>query len=189
MGLLLALLVGKVGSSANYFLQAVAGASLAFALVLARADGLARRILLAAAIAGPLLATTVPWVRPLELRLNPFPAMGRTPAAEDRRAADEIARVVSETPGEVLIEDAGYLVRAEKTVWAAPLVLAYLEEQGLFDPAPLAEMIRRREFGAIVLSYNFFSPALRAAIGEAYRPERVIEIPGRYKYVVLRPAP
>ena len=73
-------------------------------------------------------------------------------------------------------------------MWAHPLILAYLEEQGLFDPGPLAGMIRRREFGAIVLSYGVFSPTLRAAIGEEYRPDRVIEIPGRFKYIVLRPA-
>lgn len=183
-----ALLVGKVGSSQNYFLEAVAAGALLFALAIARSEGPLRRLLLVAAAAGPLLATTVPWARPLELRLNPFPAMGRTPAGDDRRAGDEVARAVAETPGEVLVEDAGFAVRAGKRVWAHPLVLGYLEEEGRYDPAPLAEMIRRREFGAIVLSYNFLSPSLRAAVGEAYRPERVIEIPGRFKYVILRPA-
>ena len=188
----LALLVGKVGSSANYFLQAVAAGAILFGVALGRTsgDGSARRILLLAACAGPLLFATVPFSRALELRMNPFPAMGRTPGADDRTAGDDVMAIVRDAGGEVLIEDAGFLVRAGKTVWASPLQLAYLEEQGLYDPAPLAAMIRRREFAAIILSYNFFSqsPVLRAAIGEAYRPERVIEIPRRYKYVVLRPA-
>jgi len=185
----LALLVGKVGSSANYFLQAVAAASLLAGIAIARAGGAARRLLLLAACAGPILFATVPFSRALELRMNPFPAMGRTPGGDDRRAGDDVMKLVRETPGEILIEDAGFLVRARKTVWAAPLQLSYLEEQGLYDSAPLAAKIRRREFAAIILSYNFVSPAVRAAIGEAYRPERVIEIPRRYKYVVLRPAP
>jgi len=183
-----ALLVGKVGSSQNYFLEAVAAGALLFGVAIGRSEGPLRRLLLVVAAAGPLLATTVPWVRPLELRLNPFPAMGRTPGADDRRAGDELARVVAETPGEVLVEDAGFAVRAGKRVWAHPLILGYLEEEGRYDARPLAEMIRRREFGAIVLSYNFLSPSLRAAIGEAYRPERAVEIPGRFKYVILRPA-
>jgi hypothetical protein len=113
--------------------------------------------------------------------------MGRTPDAEDRRAGEEVEREIARTPGEVLIEDAGFAARAGKRVWAHPLVLGYLEEEGRYDPARLADMIRRGEFDAIVLSYNFFSPSLRAVIGEAYRPERVIEIPGRFKYVILRP--
>lgn len=184
----LALLVGKVGSSANYFLQAVAGASLLAGIAIARSDGAARRLLLLAACAGPLLFATVPFSRSLELRMNPFPAMGRTPGGDDRRAGDEIMKLVRETPGEILVEDAGFLVRAGKTVWAAPLQLSYLEEQGLYDAAALAGRIRRREFALIILSYNFVSPALRAAIGEAYRPERTIEIPRRYRYVVLVPA-
>ncbi len=184
----LALLVGKVGSSANYFLQAVAAASLLAGIAIARSEGVARRLLLLAACAGPVLFATVPFSRALELRMNPFPAMGRTPGDDDRRAGDDVMKLVRETSGEILIEDAGFLVRAGKTVWAAPLQLSYLEEQGLYDSAPLAARIRRREFAAIILSYNFVSPALRAAIGEAYRPERVIEIPRRYKYVVLRPA-
>ena len=188
----LALLVGKVGSSANYFLQAVAAAAILFSIALCRAssDSNARRLLLLAACAGPLLFATVPFSRTLELRMNPFPAMGRTPGNDDRSAGDEVMAIVRDAGGEVLIEDAGFLVRAGKRVWASPLQLAYLEEQGLYEPAPLAAMIRRHEFAAIILSYNFFSesPALRAAIGEAYRPERVIEIPRRYKYIVLRPA-
>ncbi|MFN0150022.1 MAG: hypothetical protein ACKVU1_04810 [bacterium] len=185
----LALLVGKVGSSANYFLQAVAAASVLAGVAIARSEGVARRVLWVAACAGPILFATVPFSRTLELRMNPFPAMGRTPGDDDRRAGNDVMGLVRQTQGEILIEDAGFLVRAGKTVWAAPLQLSYLEEQGLYDSAPLAAKIRRREFAAIILSYNFVSPAVRAAIGEAYRPERVIEIPRRYKYVVLRPAP
>ncbi len=183
-----ALLVGKVGSSVNYFLEAVAAGALLFGIALARSEGAHRRLLLVMAAAAPLLATTVPWVPSLELRLNPFPAMGRTPGAEDRRVGDAVAQIVATTPGEVLIEDAGFAVRAGKTVWAHPLVLSYLEVEGRYDPAPLAEMIKRREFSLIVLSYNFLSPSLRAAVGEAYRPDRMIEIRGRFKYVILRPA-
>lgn len=184
-----ALLVGKVGSSANYFLQIVAGAALLFAIAVGRSNGALRRVLLAAAIAGPFLATTVPWVRSCELRLNPFPAMGRTPDGADRLAGDAVAKVVAECAGDVLIEDAGFAVRAGKSVFAHPLVLDYLEADGRYDPEPLSAAIRRRAFDAIVLSYGFFSPSIRAAIGEAYRPERAIEVPGRFKYIVLRPVP
>ena len=104
----------------------------------------------------------------------------------DWQAGAEIVRLIDETEGPVLSEEAGFAMAAGREVVSNPTQLRNLHLAGLFDGARLIDMIERGEFGIIILRAHFYPPPVLAAIGGHYEHAQTIHMNG-FDYSILYP--
>jgi hypothetical protein len=92
----------------------------------------------------------------------------------DHRAAVEALR---EIRGPVYSENMTIAIEAGKQLPAEPAIITCVARTRMWNEQPFLELIRNRQFGAILVSTNlgnlgnplFYSPGVRAAITQAYR--------------------
>jgi hypothetical protein len=89
-------------------------------------------------------------------------------AADAGRALD----IMRATRGRVFSDDMTLLMKAGREVPWEPAIATVLAAAGVWDERPALEMIKTAKFESIIVRYLneplFFSPAIRAAIHEAY---------------------
>ena len=106
--------------------------------------------------------------------------------AEDSEAGAEIVRLIKETAGPVLSEEAGFTMAAQRDVVTNPTQLRNLHRAGLFEGDRLIEMIERGEFGIVILRAQFYPPPVLEAIGGHYELSHTIHMNG-FDYSILYP--
>lgn len=167
---------GYVGSSVNYFLEVLAAASVFAGLAFARFEEAAELR------AGGRVAA---WVLASLQLVAGFHPPARTPYRLSPPHAERIARRVREAPGPVITEDPAWAVVEGKPLVYSAWAMSRLARKGAWDERPFVEDLRRGRFRLIVLngdvegSYagggDAFTPAMSAAVREAYRLAERIE--------------
>jgi len=97
-----------------------------------------------------------------------------------------IVEAVRNTPGLVLSEEAGFVLRAGRPVITNPTQLLNLWLNGSWDPIELVGMIERREFGLIIFRAQFYPEPVLRAIAAHYEYSETIPMNG-FDYLLLRP--
>jgi hypothetical protein len=80
-----------------------------------------------------------------------------------------LIQAVRAEPGEVLSENLGAVLAADKRLWLEPATAAQQVWAGLWDQRPLLGMIRQQEFGLVVTRGCFITLSKRAAGSAIYR--------------------
>jgi 4-amino-4-deoxy-L-arabinose transferase-like glycosyltransferase len=97
-----------------------------------------------------------------------------------------VARIrASEQP--VLSEEAGFSLAAGHEVISNPTQLRNLWLSGMWNGDELLAMLRRQEFGLIILRAQFYPTPVLEAIGQHYTLSEVIEMNG-FRYWIMEPA-
>jgi len=178
-------LIWKIGSNTNYFLELVAGLVLASGWLLGQARG-------RWAVGLPLLlaAQVVYWLPWWVAQVADLPA---------RAVVAQVAtELISTTPGQVLADQhMGAITTAGRPIYYQPFISTQLAEQGLWDLSPMATELARGQFGLVLVASEpgpeaqtdiidqRWPPALLAALG-AYKREVIIE--QNHKLYIYRPA-
>lgn len=197
------LLSGKVGAASNYMLEHVISLCLMTGLLVAEFRQItdegsrALRVLFPLLLLFQLLGV---WHLP-HTRYTWAPS----PLLEDRENARDLAFRVRSTRGQVLAEDNGYLVLSGKEITYQPFVMTRLAAEGVWDPAPVLDAIRRQHYSLIVLTFNVnqdpltdrFSPEMLEVIRAHYAPTDVVPGPAHtldrdqtwWNYWIYEPRP
>ena len=104
----------------------------------------------------------------------------------DWEAGAEILRLIEETEGPALSEEAGFTIAAGRDVVTNPTQLRNLHLAGLFEGRQLIEMIERGEFGIVILRAQFYPPPVLEAIAGRYEQTETIHMNG-FDYLILHP--
>jgi hypothetical protein len=107
---------------------------------------------------------------------------------------DEVIRLASQTPGDVLIEDENVALKCGKPLTIMdPFAFAYMEKRARWDAGPLNRRILAQDFGAIILRsplehpshYQgeiYWAPTTLQAMERAYRMDEKVD-----GYFIYRP--
>lgn len=171
---LTSLAAGKRGSNVNYFLEwnlsacALAGLFVGRLLWSWRRGRLSRVGALAYLL--PVLVLAQQTETPLAVLLHGD--TGREELAERARHSQALLRILRNSPEPVMSEDMTLLYKAGKQIPFEPAIIAELVAMGLWDDAPLVEMVRNRAFSVMLIEdvdYRY-SPELSEAIKDNYKP-------------------
>jgi hypothetical protein len=192
-----ALGIAKVGSAPNYLLELQA----ALAMVIALAFGVVSSSLQNAWLSRAggvvlLLLISFHWVAIAlwpAIRFEDGSSAARTgfynrgPRAQDLDIATRVQMRVGEANEPVLCEEPIFQILEGKKLWFEPFIMTQLAKEGRWDESKFVDMLRNGHFALLVLNSDIrnedqyfpaFTPAMRAAIREAYEFEQVID--GRY---------
>jgi hypothetical protein len=114
--------------------------------------------------------------------------IGHLTTPDDIAAGWRIVDMVRAADGPVLSEEAAFNLLAGKDVITNPTQLLNLADNGLFNGDALIAMIRRKQFGLIVLRAQFYPVSIQQAYGEAYQQTAEVVMNG-FRYLILRPKP
>ena len=117
-----------------------------------------------------------------------YAALGHVPTQTDINNGWRIVDRLRESPKPAISEDAGFSIRAGKTVVSNPTQLKNLYENDLFDPTALVAAIHAQDFGVIVFRAQFYPPPVLQAVYEAYYPAETIPMNG-FTYELWEPGP
>lgn len=187
------LATAKAGAAENYLIEFHAAASLAIAVVAAKA--LAALPAGAIGIAAPLLA----------MLLGPFPAWRRPQmmtrelwpiAAVEEAHAAAVLRLRA-AKGPVLCEDPVLAFRAGHEVAFQPFIMSQLAREGRWDPAPFIHDIAISRYDLIATSQNLaeegflwgFTPEMRDAILARYALVGAVQLGPRERLFLYEPKP
>lgn len=189
-----ALLSGKVGSDLNYFLEPLLG--LAWVL------GAGWVWWTKDSPVPPLLPWALCFVL-LQSALLQNPRSGSyRPTRYDLANGAVLLQQLQQVQGPILSEEEGMVALAGHPVWLNPFITAELQRAGLWDDAPLVELITNRSIPVVILrelpnpsaiqgdrgagaGWDRFSPATLQALAEHYVPLAVV--PVRREWIVLVP--
>jgi len=167
--LLVSATVGKVGSSVNYLIEALAAASALGGVAVAWAVGMRGR--------APLAVMVLLW---FQLSL-PHALQPEEPGGLERRVAnsEEALERIRAADGPVVSEDNVLLGLAGRPIYFQPFVMTQLHRQGRWSQEAFLAQLNSRELALIVLERDVqssdikfaerFSPEVREAIGANYR--------------------
>lgn len=173
---------GRLGAASNYMfdlvaaLAIVAGGVAAWALQAPASAGRVARWLLFANLSVQALVS--------HLAFRSYDVVP-TPDADDVQRAREVGALVAGVDGELLAEDAGWLLLNGRPVTFEPYMMSRLADEGAWDPAPILRKIAGREYAMVLLNFDVqeersvrFHPGISDAIRANYRPFRRIPGPG-----------
>ncbi len=195
-----ALGIAKIGSAPNYLLELQAAMALVIAL------GIGRQMRHAWMTKGSgiamVLLVSLHWIM---LALWPVVTFDdgssaartglyhRAPRAWEREMATRAHMRVADADDPVLCEESIFQILEGRPLWFEPFIMTQLAKEGHWDESTFVEQLRAAHFSLLVLSKDIrneddyfpsFTPAMRAAIREAYEFEQVIG--GRYWVFVPR---
>jgi hypothetical protein len=98
----------------------------------------------------------------------------------------ELVRLIREVDGPVWSEEAMLTLLAGKDVVTNPTQLLNLSKNDMLDTSHMIDMIRRREFGAVVFRALFYPEDVKQAIGQNYYWARSVKMNGFDYWVLLR---
>jgi hypothetical protein len=187
--------VGKLGASSNYWLELTAATSVLTSILAVRvADASApHTAFTSAGLASLVLASLLACVPAYQATMQQTMAMyitGNAPEIVPRR---EAAALIANEPGAVFTDDPDLAVLAGKRV-EFELIFTLLAIEGVWDDAPILNVIRTRYFGLVALQEPLDAPPrplmsarltenVRTALREAYAPAGQIN-----GYWLYRPA-
>jgi hypothetical protein len=171
---------GKLGSSANYWLELTAASTALVGLLADRLAGrrCARAVLtdggLVLLVAGSLLVPITGYQAVAREALRLLPA-GEVPGVRGQLA---LAPLVAAEPGEILTDEPALAVAAGQPVAYEFVIFHLLASQGYWDERPILDAIEARRFTLVILSIPLeappeqarWSPTLIAALTSSYAP-------------------
>lgn len=193
IGIMGAFSVGKWGAGESYFLSTIASASVLSGIAVAH---LRRRM--------PAWAWMIPVLILVQLRLfwhssvddlvpgwrdtgPQSEVLGHLVNREDYENGWRIVEYVTDTPKDVLAEEVGFNLVANKRVIGNTTQIKNLHLAYLWDDSKLIEALERKDFGTVVLNGQQYPHTVLDAIGRNYREITVIRM-NRFNYMILRPA-
>lgn len=183
--------VANEGSSVNYFLEFLPAACLAAAegaaaFIASRGRALDREFVLV--LASLQLSLLVHFPNLFGVWVSPFPPHGDTPVAADQAVGAHLDALVRATPGDLLLEPAGFAVRNGREVFVQPIDLRAEQVRGRWRPDDLVAAIAGHRFSLVVLSFRLLPHEALAAIEAHYTLVEELRGPGGLPYRVYRPA-
>jgi hypothetical protein len=186
LGTLLTLpMVGKIGSSSNYWLELTAATAALIGLLAARlaarppAPATITESGLALLVAGSLLVPITGYQAAAYEALHQLPNGGVAAV----RAQLGLAPILAAEPGEVLTDEPALAVAAGRPVAYEFVIFDLLVGQGRWNERPIVEAIEARRFTLVVQTIPLevpneqarWSPALMAALKSSYTPVAHLE--------------
>jgi hypothetical protein len=114
--------------------------------------------------------------------------IGHLTTQADIDAGWQIVEMVRATDKPVLSEEAAFNLLGGKDVITNPTQLLNLANNRMYSGQALIEMIRKQEFGLVILRAQFYPPKILEAIGGAYDRVETVTMNG-FEYLILRPKP
>ncbi len=115
-----------------------------------------------------------------------YARIGHLLTSADHAAGDRIVRLIRETSQEVLSEEAGFTLAAGRATITNPTQLRNLHRAGRFQGDQLISMIRRQQFGLVILRAQFYPPPVLDAIHSYYDHRENVRMNG-FDYLILYP--
>jgi hypothetical protein len=171
-----ALSVGKIGANMNYFFEMIASSCIITGLCLQRL----REEIESERIYIYLTETAI--IVQLILWLHmPF-LTEPTPTNKDWQSFRGLSKIVAQTEGEIISEDAGLLVLNDKRVVFQPFELTQLANQKIWDQAGFVRDIEDKHFALFILSFDVncfvdeerLTPSMSEAIRNNYQIKQKI---------------
>jgi hypothetical protein len=171
---LVAISAGKDGSAVNYLIEMfIAGSILA---------GVSLSELRKSVVWGQYILAGLVFYQLILIPHFPYTRYWYGPMPDRARynRAKSVEEIVRNTPGPVLSDDAALLLRAGKPVLFQPFIMSTLDQQHLWNSAPLVQDIQNRKFSLVILYFPLsienargderYSPAIYDALRFAYQP-------------------
>jgi hypothetical protein len=88
-----------------------------------------------------------------------------TPMDSDRQAADELDRLVRQTPGLILSEDGSFTATHGRPMWIQFQPFRELARDGRWDQTEFLNQIRNRQFALVLLQFDLEQDSLTSHLG------------------------
>lgn len=151
---LVALTVGKVGSSVNYFLEVIAASCILTGLLI----GHLRHQDYRALPGSPRVVSMVPILLATLLLVQlAFADPPHQPSAAELDASEKVSAYVRDAIGMVISEDMGLLVLNGKRIYLQPWIMTQLAREGIWNQSGILGDIRERSFSLIILKFELHS--------------------------------
>ncbi|NLE45616.1 MAG: hypothetical protein GX620_12920 [Chloroflexi bacterium] len=115
-----------------------------------------------------------------------YSQVGHLMLTRDYEGGARIMAHVRQADGPVLSEEAAFTMLGGKPVVTNPTQLLNLYNNGMLDTSELEAMLRREEFGLVIMRAQFYPPPVLAAIGEHYGLVEHIPMNG-FNYIIMKP--
>jgi len=115
-----------------------------------------------------------------------YSQVGHLMLPRDYEGGAKLLAYVRAAEGPVFSEEAAFTMLAGKPVVTNPTQLLNLYNNGLLDTTELEAMVRREEFGVVIMRAQFYPPPVLAAIGQHYGLVEHVPMNG-FQYIVMQP--
>ncbi|MBN1873742.1 MAG: hypothetical protein JXA33_05895 [Anaerolineae bacterium] len=115
-----------------------------------------------------------------------YSQVGHLMLPRDHEGGAKIMDYVRSTDKPVFSEEAAFTMLGGKPVVTNPTQLLNLYNNGLLDITELEAMIRREDFGLVIMRAQFYPPPILAAIGQHYGLVEHIPMNG-FNYIIMQP--
>ena len=104
----------------------------------------------------------------------------------DYEGGARIMSYVNDTEKPILSEEAAFTMLSGKTVISNPTQLLNLYNNQMLDTTSMESMIRKEEFGLVIMRAQFYPPPVLAAIGQHYGLVEHVPMNG-FNYIIMKP--
>ncbi len=181
---LVSLSCGKEGSAVNYLIELIVAGSILMGMALA----VLNRYILYARIFIPIILLIQLYCIIHIVYMPSYwygtPQYRTTPSLRNFDLVESVERMVRETPGDVLSDDASLLVRTGKPVLFQPFIMSTLARQGEWNPSKFINDIHQKRFSLLVL-YFPLRPE-NPDMYERYTPEMINALMENYEVMDYR---
>jgi len=115
-----------------------------------------------------------------------YSQVGHLMLPRDYEGGAKLLAYVQETEGLVFSEEAAFTMLAGKPVVTNPTQLLNLYNNQLLDTSALEAMLRREDFGLVIMRAQFYPPPVLAVIGQHYGLVEHVPMNG-FNYIVMKP--
>ena len=145
---LVAVSVGKIGASINYFIELVAVSCILFGLFLDELRPRVKKESLAS-----ILVITLLLIQLVLFAHMPY-VTDEAPTTADLNNGQKVSSYVINTNGRILSEDAGFVVVNDKELLIEPFMAMQLEKQGLWNQSKFVSDLQNKKFSLIILEFD-----------------------------------
>lgn len=181
---LVSLSCGKEGSAVNYLIELIVAGSILMGFAIAELN----RDILYARIFIPIILLVQLYCMIHVVYMPAYwygtPQYRTTPTLRNFDLVESVERMVRQTPGDVLSDDASLLVRTGKPVLFQPFIMSTLARQGKWDQSKFVRDIRQKKFSMLIL-YFPLKPNT-PDMYERYTPEMINALMDNYEAVDYR---
>ncbi len=173
---IIAVSVGKIGANMNYFFEMIASSCILTGLCLQRLrDEIESEKIYIYLTGTAIMVQLILWLH--------MPFLNEpTPTNKDWQSFRELSRVVAQTDGAIISEDAGLLVLNDKRVIFQPFELTQLANQRIWNQTGFVKDIENKHFALIILSFDVncfvdeerLTPSMSEAIRDNYQIKQKI---------------
>ena len=115
-----------------------------------------------------------------------YSQVGHLMLPRDYEGGARIMSYVNDTEKPILSEEAAFTMLSGKTVISNPTQLLNLYNNQMLDTTSMESMIRKEEFGLVIMRAQFYPPPVLAAIGQHYGLVEHVPMNG-FNYIIMKP--